>query len=183
MTIEEYVNNNLSGAVLKGFTKDEEVALRLKKLNGRQFYVSFIKFTNIPEVLRVDIPVEGYVITFVGKLLNVEENTYVYIALEKAGILQRRTKPRYASFEKCSIYNNFKGVIIDISENGCQILSDYKPNLNETIEIIISDHSENGKVMWFVEEEENYRYGIWIPEPSLKWNELYLRYFNIGELL
>ncbi|MGC8903096.1 MAG: PilZ domain-containing protein [Fervidobacterium sp.] len=184
MTIEEYINANLTDAVLRGFAKDGQLAIRMKKLKGKNIYISFLKPSYIPEVLRIDLPIEGYIVTFIGKLSKEEDkNTYVYTALEKAGILQRRAKPRYVAFESCVIFDNFKGVITDISENGCQILSEYKPKFNEIINLFVNNNNESGKVMWFVEEEECYRCGIYIENASETWTELYKKYSRIGELL
>lgn len=112
MTLEEYVNANLSGAVLRGFSKDGELLVRLRELHGRNLKISFLSFASVPEILRVDIPIEGFVLSVIGKLTAHQEGIYEYTALDKAGILQRRAKPRYAAFEPCSIYG-FHSIIIE----------------------------------------------------------------------
>lgn len=182
MTLEEYVNTNLHNAILRGFTKDGELTLRLRGIQKRDIKVSFVSFVNIPDILRVDIPVEGIVLTFVGKLSNVDGDVYIYTAFEKAGILQRRAKPRYASFEPCQIFQ-FKTVIIDVSENGCQMISEYKPKLREELELKLENGIEKAIVMWYVEEEESFRYGAYIPEPGEVWNKICTKYIQIGEKL
>lgn len=182
MTLEEYVNTNLHNAILRGFTKDGELTLRLKGIENKNIKVSFLSFVNIPDILRVDIPVEGIVLTFVGKLSNVDGSTYVYTAFEKAGILQRRAKPRYASFEPCQVAG-FKTIIIDISENGCQVISEYKPKLKEEIELKLESGTEKAIVMWYVEEEESFRYGTYIPNPGEAWVKICAKYVQIGEKL
>lgn len=182
MTLEEYVNTNLHNAILRGFTKDSELTLRLKGIEKRNIKVAFVSFSSIPDILRVDIPIEGIVLTFVGKLSHLEGDTYIYTAFEKAGILQRRSKPRYASFEPCKIFQ-FKTVIVDISENGCQVISEYKPKLRENVELKLEDGEEEGIVMWYVEEEESFRYGIYIPHPTEVWNKVCSKYIQLGERL
>ncbi|MGQ9855470.1 MAG: PilZ domain-containing protein [Fervidobacterium sp.] len=183
MTLEEYINTNLMNAVLRGFTKDGEITVRLKGIRGRVFVITFVTILSIPELLRVDVPIEGFVITFVGKLKSINEGLYEYEALDKVGILQRRTKPRYAAFEECSIYG-FDTVIIDVSENGCQVISEFKPKLKEKIEMKlerINSSIVDGTVMWVVEEEECYRYGIFIENISPEWKDLVENYKQIGE--
>lgn len=185
MTLEEYVIANLSGAVLRGFSKDGELLVRLKELKGKSIKVSFLSFSSVPEVLRVDIPIEGFVLSVIGKLSGHEEGIYEYVALEKAGILQRRSKPRYAAFEPCSIYG-FNSLIIDVSENGCQVISEFKPRVRENVELKFKGNDEKtleGNVMWLVEEEECYRYGIYIPNPDAFWMKLVEKYKTIGEVI
>lgn len=182
MTLEEYVNTNLYNAILRGFTKDGELTLKLKGIEKRNIKVSFLSFTTIPDILRIDIPVEGIVLTFVGKLSHVEGEVYTYAAFEKVGILQRRSKPRYASFEACEIFK-FKTIIIDVSENGCQVISEYKPKLREEIELKLEEGLEKGIVMWYVEEEESFRCGVYIPDPKQVWNKICSKYVQIGEKL
>lgn len=182
MTLEEYINTNLLNAILRGFTKDGELTVRLKGIEGKEFKVSFLSFVSIPDVLRIDVPIEGFVLTFVGKLSKQEEDIYTYLAFDKAGILQRRAKPRYIAFEPCKIFN-FNSLIIDISENGCQILSLYKPKLKEEIEISIANESQIGIVMWYVEEEESFKYGVFIPNPKESWININQKYVEIGEIL
>ncbi|AMW32046.1 PilZ domain-containing protein [Fervidobacterium islandicum] len=180
MTLEEYVNANLSGAVLRGFSKDGELLVRLRELHGRNLKISFLSFASVPEILRVDIPIEGFVLSVIGKLTAHQEGIYEYTALDKAGILQRRAKPRYAAFEPCSIYG-FHSIIIDVSENGCQVISEFKPRVKESVEMRLRNNTEeiiDGTVMWSVEEEECYRYGVYIPNPSSSWMKLVEKYKN-----
>lgn len=185
MTLEEYVNANLMNAIVRGYTKYGEVLVRIKELAGKNIKVSFTSFTGVPEILRIDIPVEGFVLTIVGKMTGSEEGVYVYTALDKVGVLQRRTKPRYASFEACSIYG-FNTLIIDVSENGCQVISEFKPKVKESIELTFAKKGNEvieGVTMWAVEEEECYRYGIYIPNATAFWNKLVESYKKIGEVL
>lgn len=183
MTLEEYINTNLSNAILRGFTKDGELTVRLKGISGKNLKVTFLSFVSIPEVLRIDVPIEGFVLTFVGKFLKSEEDVYIYSAFDKAGILQRRAKPRYAAFEPCDIFG-FNSLIVDLSENGCQIISLYKPKLREEIEITLGNGDAiKGIVMWFVEEEECFRYGVYIPTPNDLWLSICEKYVKIGEII
>ncbi|HCI30100.1 MAG TPA: PilZ domain-containing protein [Fervidobacterium sp.] len=183
MTLEEYVNVNLKNIVIRGFGRESaEYTLKLREIRGRQFRVAFIVLVEAPEILRIDIPIEGFVLTLIGKLMEKQEEDFLYSVFDKAGILQRRTKPRYASFEKCSI-SGFESLIIDVSENGFQGISEYKPSLKETIEIALSNSLETGTVMWMVEEEECYRFGVYIQTPSDNWESIYEKYRSIGEKL
>ncbi|MFN3692431.1 MAG: PilZ domain-containing protein [Fervidobacterium sp.] len=183
MTLEEYINTNLSNAILRGLTKDGELTVRLKEISGKNLKVTFLSFVSIPEILRIDVPIEGFVLTFVGKFLKSEEDVYVYTAFDKAGIVQRRAKQRYVAFEHCRIFG-FNSLIIDISENGCQIISLYKPRLKEEIEITLDcGDTIKGIVMWYVEEEECFKYGVYIPNPNDLWLSICEKYVKVGEII
>jgi len=185
VTLQEYVNSNLMNAVVRGFTKDGELLVRIKGLYGKTIKVTFMSFLTIPEILRIDIPIEGFVLTIVGRLTHSEEGIYTYTALDKVGVIQRRTKPRYASFETCSIYG-FNTIIIDVSENGCQVISEFKPKVKETVELTFNKNKNEtieGTTMWAVEEEECYRYGIYIPNATAYWNQIVEKYKKLGEVL
>lgn len=182
MTLEEYVNVNLKNIIVRGFGKDAEYTVKLKEIRGRQFKVAFVVRTDIPQLLRIDIPIEGVVLTLIGNFVEKDEEDYVYLIFDKAGILQRRAKPRYASFQKCKIFG-FKSVILDVSENGFQAISEYKPSLRESIEIDLLGNLEKGTVMWVVEEEECYRFGAYIESPSENWKDIYEKYHGMGEKL
>lgn len=182
MTIEEYVNVNLKNIIVRGFGKDAEYTVKLKGIEGRQFRVTFVILKDIPQLLRIDIPIEGVVLTLIGNFVEKDEDDYVYLIFDKAGILQRRAKPRYAAFKECTIFG-FKSVILDVSENGFQAISEYKPTLREDIEIDLLGNSEKGTVMWVVEEEEYYRFGVYIESPSENWKGIYEKYYNMGEKL
>ncbi|ODN30907.1 PilZ domain-containing protein [Fervidobacterium thailandense] len=184
MTIEDYINTNLRNAILRAYGKDSELSVRFKGLTGRRFTLSFLSFDEIPEVIRVDLPIEGYVVTLVGKLKASDGDEYSYEVFEKAGILQRRSKPRYVSFEPCKVAG-FRGVIIDVSENGCQVITEYKPNLREMLRLELTSRGtfETVQVMWYVEEEECYRFGAYIPQPSESWSTVSKTYELLGEKL
>lgn len=182
MTLEEYVNVNLKNIIVRGFGKDAEYTVKLREIKGRQFKVAFVVRADIPQLLRIDIPIEGVVLTLIGNFVEKDEEDYVYLIFDKAGILQRRAKPRYASFQKCKIFG-FKSVILDVSENGFQAISEYKPSLRESIEIDLLGNLEKGTVMWVVEEEECYRFGAYIESPSENWKDIYEKYHGMGEKL
>jgi len=184
VTIEDYINTNLRNAILRAYWKKLELSVRFKELSGKRFKLNFLSFDEIPEVIRVDLPVEGYVVTLVGKLVFSEGGEYSYEVFDKVGILQRRSKPRYVSFEPCRVAG-FRGIIIDISENGCQVLSEYKPSLRESLrlQLVAKDLVETVQVMWYVEEEECYRFGAFIPQPSESWSTVLKIYERIGEKL
>lgn len=185
MTLEEYVNRNLKNAVLRGYSKDSELTVRLREIRGRTFVVSFVSFISVPDLMRIDLPIEGFVLTVIGRLTSSGDGYYTYTVFDKAGILQRRTKPRYVAFERCEV-EGLRSVILDVSENGCQLLSEYRPRLREELRIALAaapNEPVKGVVMWFVEEEECYRFGVYIPEPNQLWQQVHRSYQTLGEKL
>ncbi len=179
MTLTEFINTNLKGIMLRAFSKDGEYVVRISGLRKNRVEIIYTGFIPLPKVLRIDVPIEGLVVSLIGRLAEQHSDIYVYQLVDKGGIFQRRSKNRYTSFEKCSI-SGFRAVMLDISENGCQLLTEFKPTVLEFYTIEFSNFSVSGKIMWYVEEDELYRCGVFIPETTEEWNVLFEKYKNLG---
>ncbi len=179
MTLTEYINTNLKGIMLRGFSKDGEYVIRISGIRKNRVEIIYNGFVPLPKLMRIDVPIEGLVISLVAQLVEQHSDIYIYQLLEKGGLFQRRSKERYTSFEKCQI-GGFKAIMLDISESGCQLLAELKPTVLEFYNIEFSNFSVSGKIMWYVEEDELYRCGIFVPETNEDWNNLFDKYKKLG---
>ncbi|QTA37840.1 PilZ domain-containing protein [Thermosipho ferrireducens] len=182
MRVSEYLNKNISGMyVMARDLQDNKFPIRFIRLEKEGFIeIESEKELLIGSTIKIEIPINGIVAAFVGQVTETTDKRYKLTLNQKAGLIQRRTKPRYACFVDISLENE-KGVLIDISENGGQIITTLNPKINEEYKLAINNEIVQIKIVWSMNEEEVYRCGFFMSSPPESWKNLLKKFVRFNE--